>query len=114
MYLLHLHARSFRAYSLKERRFPLLVRVIPLLFALLVQRPARQLALREIAPPTTGLDAGVLQRRAAQRHMIATAQHQLQDLGVIQTLHRFAIYVRYQIARSQASLERRTGLLNVL
>lgn len=114
MYLLHLYARPFRAYSLKERRFPLFIRVIPLLLSLLVQRSARHFALREIAPPTAGLDAGVLQWCAAQRHVVAAAQHQLQHLSVIQTLHRLAVYVRYQISRSQAGFERRTGLLNFL
>lgn len=49
--------------------------MISLLLSLLVQSATRHFTLREIALPTAGLDARVLEWRAAQGHVVTAAQH---------------------------------------
>lgn len=114
-YLLHLDARPLRADLPEQRGLALLVRVVALLLALaLVQRSPGHLALGRLSLAAARLDARVLERRAAQGHVVAAAQHQLQHLRVVEALDRLAVYVGYQVARSQAGLERRARLVDCL
>lgn len=110
---MHLRTGAFRAYTSEQGRLAFLVRMIALLLALPVQPPCH-FALRRLAFPPARLDARVLQRCAAQRYVIAAAQHQLKHLRVKQPLHCLPVNVSYQISGPQASLERRTRLINSL
>lgn len=99
------------ADPLEQRRLAPLVHEVALLAPLAVQAAPCQLALARFAPVAARLDGRVLERRRAQRHVVAAAQQQVQHLRVEQTLHRLAVDVRDQVSGVEAGLERRATLV---
>ena len=58
-----------------------------------------------IPTSASGLDGGLLQGRGSQGDSLTTGQEYLKDLGVKEALHRLAVDVSDQIARSETGIK---------